>query len=1369
VDHHSPAPVENDAYAFPASFAQQRLWFLHRLEPESSAYNVCVAFRLRGRLNVAALERSFETIVARHETLRTTFALIDNETMQIVTAAEPLSLPVVDLTTLPLLEQDAELRRLIAEEGRPPFDLEKGPLLRLSLLRMSEDDHALLIQMHHIISDGWSLLVLLRELADLYGANLKEDRVNLPDLPIQYADYAIWQRNCFAEGKLATELEYWKKQLQHIGVLSLPTDRPRRDGPSDRGAKRALVLPPSLCDRLRSFCHCENATLFMVLLAGFQAFLHRCSGQEDIAVGTPIAGRTRPEIENLIGFFVNMLVIRTDFSGDCTFRELLARVRRRALDAYDNQDLPFEKLVQEINPDRSFGSTPLFQTMFSLQTASESWQLPGIDVRPLPAFSALAKFDFSASMSENENTLRVSFSYKTDLFDDATIERWLGHFQSLLEAIVDDPDRKLSELSLLNEREREQLLVDWNRTAADYPRECCVHELFEIQVERTPDKTALVFRDREVTYAELNSRANQLAHHLKDAGIGPGDLVGVCLERGFELIVALLGILKAGGAYVPLDPGYPKDRLAFMLQDTAASLVLTSAGLLGSLPAMSGRTICLDRDWKDIAKLPSFNPNLQTTADDFAYVIYTSGSTGIPKGVEVRHRAIACLLFGVDYAQLDSSQTLLQLAPISFDAATFEVWGALLHGGTCVLFPGRVPDAAELGAVLKKYRVSTLWLTAALFNTVIDREPQALSDVKQLLIGGEALSVSHVRKGLAQLPNTKIINGYGPTESTTFTCCYPIPRTLGDDVVSIPIGRPIANTEVYILDAHLNPVPIGTAGELYIGGDGLARGYWNRPDLTKERFIANPFSTEAGGRLYKTGDQARYLADGNIEFLGRLDDQVKIRGYRIELGEIEWVLNQHPAVRECVVVAHRNGVGEMQLFAYAVAASELVLKANELRAFLRRKLPEFMIPSSIILLERLPLTPNGKLDAKALLKTEPDHGEARASFLAPRTPLEEMLAGIWAEILHVDRVGVEDNFFDLGGHSLMGIGLMDQVSKELQMKLPLRRLFEYPTVATMAESIDRTLTESARKRQPKSRWHYLIELNPAQNGQPVFFLPGGLGGDYEFLVYARLTHFVGESFTFYGLRARSADGTEGAHRNVEEMAAAYIEEIRRAQPEGPYYLVGNCIGGIVAYEIAQQLNSQHQEVALLALMDTSCPSLWYYYRRYRWGLFHDRVRQEMAKWRNNYYLARLPFHWGRFRRIPWWKRLDYVLGRSQIVLAELFRELSKRTDTSNQSRRSTAMDPRVVQEGYIDALRRYRPRSYQGKAVMLVNEKASKRDPTLGWSPWIAGGIEVRSVPGDHEAYIRLYVKTAADILAECLRTVTIPESRQQIGTENLE
>jgi amino acid adenylation domain-containing protein len=787
---------------------------------------------------------------------------------------------------------------------------------------------------------------------------------------------------------------------------------------------------------------------------------------------------------------VNNVVLRTNLAGNPKFIDLLAQVRAVTLDAYANEDVPFDHVVRALEIERDDSRNPIFQVMFSFHDSPlREPSLPEISFECVEAISnRSAKFDMnviviprperSPAGRVGENGMTLIWEYSSDLFEPATIERMACHYLRLLKEISADPFKRLSEISILSEQETQELLQGFNRTRQDYPSDRCIHRLFEEQVERTPEATAVICDDRQLTYRKLNNRANRLAHYLQKLGVGPEVPVGLCVERSREMVVGLLGILKAGGAYVPLDPSYPKERLEFMLEDTRAAIVLTEMVSRKSLPVSSARVIYLDRDWDEIAKEPRANPSSQSTADNLAYVIYTSGSTGIPKGVEVCHRSVVRLLFGVDYVQLDRAQAILQLAPISFDAATFEVWGALLHGGKCVLFPGKVPSPREFGTVLRKHRVNTLWLTAALFNTVIDEEPQALSDVKQLLIGGEALSLPHVRKGLALLSSTKIINGYGPTESTTFTCCYAIPRQLDYNISSIPIGKPIGNTQVYILDPYLNPVPIGVAGELHIGGDGLARGYLNRAELTAEKFITNPFSNEPMARLYKTGDLARYLPDGNIEFLGRIDNQVKIRGYRIELGEIEAVLAQYPAVREAVVLAREESPGDKRLVAYVVPNLNPAPASHALRSFLKEKLPDYLVPSAFVFLDSLPLTPHGKVDRKALPAPEQSRPELDETFSAPRTAVEGPLAGIWAEVLKIDKVGIHDNFFDLGGHSLLATQVVSRIRRSLRVEVPLRTMFEAPTIAGLAIAI---LKKQAETIDEKNMSRILADIESLSN------------------------------------------------------------------------------------------------------------------------------------------------------------------------------------------------------------------------------------------------------------------------------------------------
>jgi aspartate racemase len=960
---------------------------------------------------------------------------------------------------------------LINEAIHRPFDLSRDLMLRVLLLRLEDQQHILVLVKHHVASDGWSSEIFWQEVTALYEAYASGRSPNLRELPVQYADYAVWQREWFRGEVLETQLSYWRRQLDNLATLQLSTDRPRPAIQNFRGGKQTLILPKSLSEALKALSRKEGVTLFMTLLAAFQTLLYRYTGQEDIAVGSPIAGRNRAEIEGLIGFFVNTLVLRTDVSGNLPFKELLARVREVCLDAYSHQDLPLEKLVEELQPERNLNHNPLFQVTFQLNNSSRRlFKLPDIEVEEMELDSGVAKFDLSFSMSDRGENIAGRMQYNTDLFDETRITRMIGHFKTLLEGVVANPEKRISELPLLTEAEERQLLVEWNQTKRDYPREKCIHEVFEAQVERTPDAVAVVFEDQLLTYRELNTRANQLAHYLKKVGVGSEVLVRICVERSLEMIIGLLGILKAGGAYVPLDPSYPKERLKFMMEDSQATVLLTQQRLVDEL-SENGRSniedreplssifdpqfklICLDRDREAIEKEGSGNPESETTAESLAYVIYTSGSTGKPKGVEVLHRGVLRLLFGVDYARFDATRTFLHLSPISFDAATFEIWGALLHGSQCILYPGKIPSPKELGELLRKHKVSTLWLTSSLFNAVVDEAPEALSGIRQLLIGGEALSVLHVRKALAQLPETEIINGYGPTESTTFTCCYTIPRQL-DGVISIPIGRPVGNTEVYLLDAHLNLVPIGIPGEIYIGGDGLARGYLNRPELTKEKFIVNHFGNDSKSRLYRTGDLARYLADGSLEFLGRNDDQVKIRGYRIELNEIEVTVEQHPSVREAVVIAREDVAGNKRLVVYVIARPVQHLTPQQLRDYLKEKLPEYMIPNVFVFLDSLPLTASGKVDRRALPAPDGSRPELAEAYVAPRNVTEKLLTTIWAEVLKLEEVGIHDNFFELGGHSLLATRVVSRIREVFQIELALRALFETPTVAGLSNRIE---------------------------------------------------------------------------------------------------------------------------------------------------------------------------------------------------------------------------------------------------------------------------------------------------------------------------
>ncbi len=1167
----APIPKRKNISPTVLSFAQKRLWFLDQYEPDSSLYNISMAFRLLGKLNVDALHNAINTMISRHDSLRTTFTTKEGEPVQVVVQTLNLDLPLIDIGSFTEDDRDREAQRLINEEAQKPFDLSSGPLLRTTLLRLKDDEHVFLLTIHHIISDGWSMDVINHELEVLYSAFSSGIQSQLSELPIQYADFAEWQDGWFKDGKLENQINYWKAQLDGApSTLELPNDYPIPTVQSFKGAVQSMILSTDICEDLKKISRQENVTLFMTMLSAFQILLYRYTGQNDIVVGSPIANRTRIEFAKLIGFFVNTLVLRGDFSGNSTFREYLRQVREVTLDSYGSQDLPFEKLVEELNPERTLSHSPLFQVLFAFQNApTSSLELSGLSVVHLKYSGETSKFDLSMFVIDTEQEgMKVHIEYSTALFDSATIKRMLGHYHVLLEGIIANTGQRISDLPLLKELERDQLLVKWNNTKNEYPDNLCIHQLFEIQAEKTPDAVSVVYEDIQLTYKELNDRANQLAYYLRECGVGPDIMVGICMERSLEMMVGLLGILKAGGAYVPLDPAYPKERLELMLEDTKALVLLTKKSLLESHLAEGVQVIDMDKVYEKISSYSVDNlPNL-SNPEDLAYVIYTSGSTGIPKGVEVPHRGVVRLLFGVDYADLGAEETFLQLAPVSFDASNFEIWGALLHGAKCVLFPERIPTPGDIGDVIKKYGVSVLWLTSSLFNTVIDEEPEALFTIKQLLIGGEALSVTHVRRAIDLLPSTRIINGYGPTENTTFTCCYPVPRKLCNDIISISIGRPIGNTVVYILDTHLNPVPVGVHGELYIGGAGLARGYLNHPELTAEKFIPNPFSKDSKSRLYKTGDIVRYLPDGNIEFLGRKDNQVKIRGFRIELGEIEAMLDQHSVVKQVVVLAREDKPDNKRLVAYIVPENDSKTLTSELRDFLKTKLPEYMIPSVFVPIDSIPLTQRGKIDRKVLPKPEQYYHEEKNNFAEPRNDLEFQLTKILERVLNVQSVGITDNFFELGGHSLLVVRLINEIKKTTGKKLGVKDIFHNPTILQLAESLMREDSSDASS---------LIVIKPSGSKVPLFWVHD------TFLV-----HYLDQDYPLYVLIHPTQDGKLPLHHStVEGISTYYVQEIRKVQPEGPYVLGGYCFWAVIALEMARQLIKGGHEVSLLFLVNPS--------------------------------------------------------------------------------------------------------------------------------------------------------------------------------------
>ncbi|MEI3648947.1 MAG: amino acid adenylation domain-containing protein [Dolichospermum lemmermannii FEM_B0920] len=1040
----------------PLSLTQQRFWFLDQMEGANPAYNIVRVLNLQGSLNFTGLEQAIATIINRHETLRTSFGIADGKPIQVIADKLAFTLPIIDLQELAEDQKTTEAQRLTTNEYLRPFALNESSLLRVTLMQLGAESHQLLIIMHHIISDAWSVGNFLQELSVIYSALTAGLPSPLPKLSIQYADYAYWQRQ-WLENQPA-QLDYWKQQLADIpAVIELPTDRSRTAIQTFRGDLQKFQFDSQLTHKLKNLSQKSGSSLFMTLLTAFVILLSRYSGQEDIVVGSPISNRNRVALEPLIGFFVNTLVLRTRLQENPTFEELLQQVRQMALDAYTHQDVPFDQLVETLQPQRHLSHSPLFQVMFVLQNSpSSKLELRDLQVTQieLQRATAGANFDLTLSMQEKDSELGTeligAFEYNANLFNADTIARMVESFHTLIEAVVANPQERIRTLPLLTASQEHQLLVEWNNTVTDYPQKS-IHQLFEEQVEKTPDAVALVFEDQQLTYQQLNSQANKLAHYLQFLGVEPEILVGVYLERSLEMIVGYLGILKAGGAYVPLDPNYPPERLNYMVADSQMSIILTHSLLLPhlslTLEQSQTKIICWDKDFEiEIASQSCDNPINNFTPENLAYVIYTSGSTGRPKGVLIQHSALLNLVFWhLNNFQVKSSDRTTQLAGTAFDAAVWELWPYLVVGASIYLIKSEFLLSPEiLQEKLTSHHITISFIPTPLAEQLCLLPWSENTTLRTMLTGGDRLNSYPSNK----LP-FKFFNNYGPTENTVVTTSGQILPAESDSKFP-PIGRPIANTQVYILDRYLQLLPIGIYGEIYIGGLSLARGYLNRPDLTSERFIANPFV--ASERLYKTGDLGRYLPDGNIEFLGRIDHQVKIRGFRIELGEIETVLSQHPQVQQVVVIVREDHPGNKYLTAYIVSTTE-TLTSSELRQFLKEHLPEYMIPAAFVILKALPLTPNGKVDRRILPKPEITNLALETAFVAPVTALETKLAEIWCTVLHRQQVGIYDNFFELGGHSLLITSVISRIQEHFSIVLPLRSLFTAPTIAELSQLI----------------------------------------------------------------------------------------------------------------------------------------------------------------------------------------------------------------------------------------------------------------------------------------------------------------------------
>ena len=1326
-------PLPDDEQ-LPLSYAQQRLWFLNQLMPGSNAYNLPAEMVIDAQINVSAFRQALNEVVRRHEVLRTSFALAGTQPVQRVKPPAAVELPLVELRHLNADQQRETAERLRQESSLRPFDLESGPLVRAKLVRVNEQQYLFLLNIHHVVTDGWSMGVLMHEVESLYQSFAQGVPSPLPELEVQYADYARWQRDWLQGDVLKEEVAFWRRQLDGAPtLLELETDHPRQLLRTMRGAQHPVALSEEVSRWLREFHRQEGVTLFMTLMAGFHALLWRYTGQSDILVGSPVAGRSRVELEPMIGFFVNMIPIRTNFTQVPSFRELVNQVRDASLAAYTHQDLPFDKLVEELQPKRSPGRNPIFQAILAFQNAAPQSSLAKVSLPAGAPVSADVKFDLEVHLSDGPEGVRGWFVYSPELFEPAFIARMVFHFQQLFEKAMAAPDSELSMLSLLDQAEYRQVVEEWNETAVPVP-DGCVQEVFEREAELRSDKIAIESLDEQISYRELNRRANTLARRLRDAGVGPEVFVGVMVERSAALIVALLGIGKAGGVYVPINLSDPAKRVDFILEDAGVNVIVTTKTQATALAGKDSSVIYVD----DLSEDDHQSVKSNITPDNLAYLMYTSGSTGIPKGVGITHRNIVGFVKTANFAELSADETLLHLAPISFDASTFEIWAALLNGARLIIYPPTLPSLSELGTLVAQTQVTTLFLTTGLFHQFVDSNVSNIGAVRQLLTGGDALSPALLQKGIEQIENVSIVNCYGPTESTVMACCYQVDRHRPTS--SVPIGRPVSNTRLYIINA-LQPAGIGERGELFIGGHSLGRGYHNRPDLTAERFLPDAYGPQPGARLYRTGDAARYLNDGLIQFLGRIDDQVKISGFRIEPREIEAVLSTHPGLRAVVIVAKDETAGQKLLVAYYVSNSETGPGSDELRTYLKERLPEYMVPSVYVPLEALPLTPHGKVDRAALPAPAVSLSRAGREYIAPQNDLQQQLVDIWEELFKLHPIGINDNFFELGGHSLQMIMLVARVEERLGKRVSMAELFEDPTIEHLAGLIGHG---------KEALYQSLIVPLRSEGTKPALYGPHASGG--HVWCYKELVQHIGDDQPFFGLQAREPEnGLVVYHNDIEAMATDYVEALRGFQPEGPYWLTGWSIGGVIAYEMARQLQQQGQEVALLALIDAAVPET--EDRDYHWASLLSVFAYDLGLTQENF---KRPASASSLPQMAQLRQLWVEARRAGAVPSAMtLVEFRKVFDTFKI---------------YANTMRRYRPGPFNGKVTLFcpgdtveqiafvpdttehVGEKQADLDPVKGWGEVASEGVEVHYVPGNHFSMLREpNVQALGEQLRQCI------------------
>ncbi|MBT8390660.1 MAG: amino acid adenylation domain-containing protein [Ignavibacteriaceae bacterium] len=1296
---------KDEHYVFPLSFQQESLWFVDQLEPGRAIYNLPLCLKVEGKLNIPALEKSLSIVIKRHEALRTCFDTVNGEVSQIIYASVDFKVRVVDLSNSPNDEIFEKALSLASDEVRTSFNLKKSPLFRCKIIKLDDLNHLLTFTFHHIIFDGWSVGIFIKELSALYNNIIIGDN-SLPDeLPLQFADFTIWQREWFKSEDKQKQLNFWKDELKDSNTsTALPCDFIRPAVLSYNGDLIKFKLPFDLVEQLKSLSLSQGCTLFMTFLSALQVLFYHYSEQDDISIASANVIRNSEELENLIGFFINPVVFRSSISKDLSFNDLLIRVREKSLNIFDNQDIPFDKLVEEIQPKRELNQNPLFQIMFSLLPTMPEYESIFVDlkVEPVQVGTGTSKFDLLIELRESKTGTEGFIEYPTDLFKAETIKRMIDHFEIVLREIISDPDKNISDYSLLS-LEEIKFLDSINSTEVMHSGPQCLHKLFEEQVKSAGTKVAVEFEGKTLTYTELNSRANQLANYLLKTGVEPNALVGICVERSLDMIIGLLGILKAGAAYVPMDPSFPQERLRYMLEDAEIRTLLTQEHLLTIFPNSACKKMCIDKEWDKVQRESTDNPVRLIEPTRLAYVIYTSGSTGRPKGVMIDHSAAANFLISMQKEPgITKNDVLLAVTTVSFDISVLEIFLPLISGAKVVL-AGRneTSDGNSLLRLIDQTNATVMQATPSTWKLLIEAGWKRTAKFK-ILCGGEALHRDLANKILEC--SEELWNMYGPTETTVWSAVKKIEP--GDDAVFI--GLPINNTQFYILDKELNRVPIGVPGELFIGGDGLARGYLNRPELTNEKFIDNPIG-KPGSKLYRTGDLTRFKNNGDIEFLGRMDFQVKVRGFRIELEEIENILANLKSVKEVVVVAREDANLDKRLVAYIVPLDKQEIKLGDLREFLKEKLPEYMIPSLFVTMDKFPLTPNAKIDRKALPEPDTSKLETESKYIAPRDELELQLAAIWQKALGVKNIGINDNFFELGGHSLLAAKLFSQIEKKIGKNLPLATLFLAPTIGQIAEIL--------RSKDWQQTWSSLVPIQTKGMKPPLFLFHGAEG---NVLLYKDLAYYLGEDQPVYGFQSKGLDGKEDLVTQFDQMAANYISEMKKVQQDGPYLLGGYCMGGAIAYEVAQQLKQGGDEVALIAMLEAynfqaTPPSFPLYQKIY-------------------HYIQHIGFQIGNIILSSSENRSRYFKDKTQLELSRykvkfniLWSKLTRKLAIGNGLTYTHLMIDKINDKAQAD----YIPKKYDGKVILFKPKRyySGLNDTSFGWGELASHGIETIEMP----------------------------------------